>query len=213
LINVSTSKFSLSPIKHSNLATLHTSTIFCKSNLVPLLVPLLLSHSHALWSSLDSKLQTDHSPTRHLFCGTLFLKNSVNLSFIHLNLTNFISLRLPFLLYPHLNFTLSSKLISSKNRFPLSLFRSPMSSFGSMTWLMYFISLSFHLYQPLSSHFICMLYGLRFYTVSGNKPPSISIWLVGFCRHFKSPHLFFYSLIVRYIQLFCYYRNSSNTLM
>jgi len=25
-----------------------------------------------------------------------------------------------------------------------------------LTWLMYFISLSFHLYQPLSSHFICI---------------------------------------------------------
>jgi len=122
LINVSTSKFSLSPIKHSNLATLHNSTIFCKSNLVRLLVPLLLSHSHALQSPLDSKLQTDHSPTRHLFFATLFLKNSVNLSFIHLNLTYCIPLRLPFLLYSHLNFTLSSKLISSKSHFPLVFF-------------------------------------------------------------------------------------------
>jgi len=32
---------------------------------------------------------------------------------------------------------------------------SPMSSSGFLTWLMYFISLSFHLHQPLSSHFIC----------------------------------------------------------
>jgi len=133
----------------------YTSTIFCKSYLVRLLVPLLLSHSRALQSPLDSKLQTDHSSTRHLFFRTLFLKNSVKLSFIRLNLTNCIPLRLPFLLCPHLKFILSSKLISSKNHFTLSLFHSPMSSSRSLTWLMYFISLSFHLYQPLTSHFIC----------------------------------------------------------
>jgi len=98
---------------------------------------------------------TDSAIAHHLFFGTLFLKNSVNLSFIHLNLINCIALRIPFLLYPHLNFTLGSKLISSKNHFPLSLFHSPMSSSGSLTWVMYFISLSFHLYQPPSCHFIC----------------------------------------------------------
>jgi len=201
LINISTSKFPLSPIKHSNLSTLHTSIIFCKSNLVRLLVPQLLSHSRALWSPLDSKLQTNHSPTRHLFFGTLFLKNSVNLSFISLNLTYCIPQRLPFLLYLHLNFTLSSKLISSKNHFPLGsvslsdvfLWLCDLANVFHLTFLSFASAtiISFHLH-----------YGLRFYTVSGNKHPSISIWLVGFCRNVKSPHSF-------QIEISTYYNQAS----
>jgi len=52
--------------------------------------------------------------------------------------------------------SISSKLISSKNHFPLSLFYSPMSSSGSLKWLMYISSLFHFIYiQPLSFHFIC----------------------------------------------------------
>jgi len=36
------------------------------------------------------------------------------------------------------------------------MFHSPMSSSGTLTCLMYFILLSFHVYQPLSSYFICI---------------------------------------------------------
>jgi len=51
----------------------------------------------------------------------------------------------------------------------------------------HFTFISFVLATIISFH---LLYGLCFYTVSGNKPPSSSNWLVGFCRHFKSPHSF-----------------------
>jgi len=43
--------------------------------------------------------------------------------------------------------------------------------------------ISFVLATIISFH---LHYGLRFYTVFGNRPPSISILLVGFCKHFKS---------------------------
>jgi len=55
--------------------------------------------------------------------------------------------------------------------------------------------------QPLSSHFICITAYVSIYTVSGNKPPSISIWLVGFCRQISSLH-FTHHLSQLYIFVF-----------
>jgi len=78
-------------------------------------------------------------------------------------------------------FIITTSLIHSKVDYCNSLYLNL-----PLTWLMYFISLSFHLYQPLSSYFICITAYVS--TVSENKPTSISIWLVGFCRHFESPH-------------------------
>ena len=125
------------------------------------------------------------------FSGIAFLKNFVSLSSILHSPIHMTPQHL-FLLYPHLFFTLSSKLTSSANHFHLSLFHSHLDrQFSGSIWLscVLFISQSFSLYhsQPFHFHRFTAEYC---YTVSGNKPPSHHLFLVGFCRHFKSPHSF-----------------------
>jgi len=127
----------------------------------------------------------DHSLTMHLFFGILCQKNFANLPFILLTLFN-LALLLPFLIYPHLNFTPSLKLLYSTNHFLLSLFHT-LTSFLWLSWpgFRFSISHSFSLYhpQPFRSP---ALRPILMYTVSGNEPPSIYYgWL---CRHFN-PHV------------------------
>ena len=92
------------------------------------------------------------------FSGIGFLKNFVNLpSILHspIHLTP----QHHFLLYPHLFFTLSSKLTSSANHFLLSLFHSHLDEqFSGSIWLssVLFISQSFSLYHSQPSHSIAL---------------------------------------------------------
>ena len=128
------------------------------------------------------------SPTKHSNFATPLV---CTISFILLMQFN-MALLLRFLVYLHLNFTLSLNLIYSINHFLLSLFHSHLDGqFSGSIWLssVLFISQSFSLYhsQPFHFHRFTAEYC---YTVSGNKPPSNLICLVGFCRHFKSPHSF-----------------------
>ena len=145
------------------------------------------------------------------FSGIDFLKNFVNLSFIlHAQILHaqiYVAPQLLFLLYPHLSFTKSSKLTSSANHFLLSPFHTLTDSSLALFDLapILFISQSFSLYhsQPFRCHHFTAEYC---YTVSGNKPPSSHFCLVGFCRHFKSPHSFCcYRLISSTVYIFILY--------
>jgi len=66
--------------------------------------------------------------------------------------------------------------------FPSSLFHCLSSFSCSFDLASGFISVNYY-------HFICITANLLC-TVSGNKPPPIFIYLVGFCRYFESPHSF-----------------------
>ena len=92
------------------------------------------------------------------FSGIGFLKNFVNLSCI-LHSPIHLTPQHLFLLYPHLFFTLSSKLTSSANHFLLSLFHSHLDGqFSGSIWLssVLFISQSFSLYHSQPFHFIAL---------------------------------------------------------
>jgi len=61
--------------------------------------------------------------------------------------------------------------------------------------------LSSHIYfrcEPITlNHLIHLLYGLRKYTLYGINHKSTCIW-IGFCRHFKSPHMRLLLLLLLY---------------
>jgi len=110
------------------------------------------------------------------------------------------------LIYPLLNFTPSLKLIYSTNHFLLSLFHTLMS----LLWLSwpgfrFSISHSFSLYHPQPLHSPAFR-PILMYTVSGNKPPSIT--MVGFCRHLKSPHSFHWITSLLVNNCHCIYHSS-----
>ena len=97
----------------------------------------------------------------HLFFGMLFQKNFVSRPFILLMQFN-LALLLRFLVYLHLNFILSLKLIYSINHSLLSLFHA----LTSLLWLFDLASgLSSHLHfrSIVHNHFIHLLYGLLMY--------------------------------------------------
>ena len=122
------------------------------------------------------------------FSGIGFLKNFASLSSI-LHSPLHLTPQHLFLLYPHLFFTLSSKLTSSTNHFLLSLFHSHLDGqFSGSIWLN---SRTFHLtviFIITHSHFISIT--LRPTIVIQCLGIKSLICLVGFCGHFKSPHSF-----------------------
>ena len=87
-----------------------------------------------------------------LFSGIGFLKNFVNLSSI-LHSPIHLTPQHLFLLYPHLFFTLSSKLTSSANHFLLSLFHSHLDGLALFDLAPYFSSHS-HSHCITHNHFI-----------------------------------------------------------
>ena len=188
LINAFTTKFSQSPTKHSNLAinpsylhNLHriqSDTCTRSSSLVTLKRPTVCSrlkitersfthHAPVLWNALPKEFRQPslHSP-HAIQLGSILLRFSV---------------------YLQLNFIPSLKLIFSTNHSLLGLFHA----LTSLLWLFDLASgLSSHLrfsyYRP--QPFIHLHYGLYSYVLMCLRISLHQITMVGFCRHFKSPH-------------------------
>jgi len=150
------------------------------SNLTLAVAPMLLSLStvsHGVQYSNNWQWQIIRTSS------TCSLECLVNLSFFILTLNQFDSTA------PSCNFTLNLKLISANSHFLLSLFRT----FTSILWLFWFgfwtsISYWLSLYQPLSFCFTCIT---AYYLTHrlGIILQQIT-YTVGFCKHFKFPHLF-----------------------
>jgi len=147
----------------------------------------------------------DYSAIKWAWSKTQMLcrKNFANLPFIFLTLFN-LALLLPFLIYPHLNVNPSLKLIYSTNHFLLSLFHTLTSFSGSLNLAAGFPS-HIHSRCIIHNHFIHLLYGLYYNVhmqclgISLHQPT-----MVGFCRHYKSPHSFHWitSLLVHNLSLY-----------